>query len=343
MSRPSEQALIEIARKLEGPRVLCTSLGGGQLAAAVAQTFPQARVVCHYLDLYRATQARQQLMERQPNLAIECQPDFPTDEVDTVALPFTASGEAELTREWMQQGHQALRIGGRMFVATDNPGDTWLGAQMWKLFDRVTRRTSGDAVIYLAEKTAPLKKLKCFTAEFAFRDRGRLIRAVSRPGVFAHRRPDPGARAMLRRMEIEPHSRVVDMGCGSGVLGLAAAARAEGVHVLAIDANPRAVECTLRGAELNSFANFSARLEAEGHCDAPGTYDLFLANPPYYSNYRIAEIFLDAALRALRPAGQILVVTKLIDWHLETMGQRFAHVEAERVGEYHVIAARKPT
>ena len=40
---------------------------------------------------------------------------------DVMAFPFSASGEAELTRELIQAGHEQLRLGGRMYASTDNP------------------------------------------------------------------------------------------------------------------------------------------------------------------------------------------------------------------------------
>lgn len=339
MIRPSEQALLEVVAKLGGSRVLCTSLSSAPLAAAVAERFPAAQVCCCFLDLYRAQQARQLHADR-PNLSILCQTDLPPEEADVAAMPFTAQGEGELTRELMQQAHQALRIGGRMLVSTDNVDDTWLGAEMWKLFDKVTRRVEETGVLYMAAKTKPLKKFKNFAAEFAFRDRGRLIRAASRPGVFAHRRIDPGARSLLRVMELRPGDRVADMGCGSGVLSLAAAMRETGVTVHAIDSNPRAVECTRCGAELNELWSVKADLSADGTCLEPGVFDLFLANPPYYSNYRIAEIFLDAGRRALRPGGEILVVTKDQRWYLETMPKSFRDVRVEPVKDYRIVCGR---
>jgi 16S rRNA (guanine1207-N2)-methyltransferase len=323
-------------------RVLCTSLGRGQLAAAAALRFSRARVVCHFLDVYLAAQARACQSPGPENLSMICQADFPPDEIDLAMLPFTAAGQAELTREWLQQAHQALALGGRLLAATDNPRDTWLGGQLRKLCDRVLRRADDRAAFYLGIKTRPLKKVKDFTCEFAFRDRGRLIRAVSRPGVFAHRRVDPGARALMEVMEVAPGDRVLDMGCGSGVAALAAAMRADGVTVYAVDSNPRAVQCTLQGAALNGQENVTALLDAEGTCDLPGSYDLFLANPPYYSNYRIAEIFLDAGRRALRPGGTILVVAKRPDWYLGAMPARFDRVAVTLVRDYLVISAVQP-
>src|SRR5207302_6985060 len=137
--------------------------------------------------------------------------------------------------------------GGRLLAATSSCDDQWLHGEMRKLFDKVTRRPLEEGVLYLAAKTAPLKKRKNFECEFAFRDQGRLIKAVSRPGVFSHRSLDAGARALVNTMTVRPGDHVLDLGCGSGVVALAAAARAENVAVVAVDSHARAIECTARG------------------------------------------------------------------------------------------------
>jgi 16S rRNA (guanine1207-N2)-methyltransferase len=275
-------------------------------------------------------------------LRIICAADLPEGEVDVVALPCSAAGEAELTRELIQQAHMRLRRGGRLLASTDRSADTWLGEQMRKLFTKVERRRSGGGVLYSARKETPLKKVKDFSCEFAFRDRGRLIRAFSRPGVFAHRRIDRGARQLIGEMEIRPGDRVLDIGCGSGVAGLAAACRAEGVSVHAVDSNARAVECAGRGAELNQFANLTVELNWNGQITGAGAFDVALANPPYYADFRIAEHFLTAARAALRPGGRIYVVTKRPDWFAERMPSLFDGVSAVERKGYFVFQARRP-
>ena len=50
---------------------------------------------------------------------------------------------------------------------------------------------------------------------------------------------------------------MLDIGCGAGVVALAAAVCGEGVAVHAVDSSARAVECTRRGAELNGLGNVS--------------------------------------------------------------------------------------
>jgi 16S rRNA G1207 methylase RsmC len=328
-----ERLLIEAVAEMSGRRVVCTSLGLGQLAEAVARAWPGAEVICSYLDLYRAELAREYWSRGGrggdngvANLRIECEADLAEGEADVVALPLSARGEAELVWDLVQSGHERLVVGGKLFAATDNAADRWLGEQLAKAFRKVERREFETGAVYVAVKTEPLRKRKDYSCEFAFRDRGRLIKAVSRPGVFSHRHIDPGARRLIDAMEIADGMRVLDIGCGAGTVALAAACRGETVRVHAVDSNARAVECTLRGAELNGLANVTAELNASGGYAGAGEYDLVLANPPYYSGFRIAEHFLTAGREALRAGGRIVVVTKHPAWYEENMPAWFEDV-----------------
>jgi 16S rRNA (guanine1207-N2)-methyltransferase len=197
-------------------------------------------------------------------------------------------------------------------------------------------------VLYVGTKTEPLKKRKNFACEFAFRDRGRLLRACSRPGVFSHRHIDPGARRLIEAMNIDTGAQVLDIGCGAGTVALAAACRADGVIVHAVDSNARAVECTQRGAALNGFTNLSVELNADGNYQGAGEFDLALANPPYYSGFRIARHFLTAGRHAIRPGGTILLVTKQPVWYQQHMPLLFEEVTVKERKGYHLLQATRP-
>ena len=108
--RSQEAILIDAIPEMAGERILCTSVGLGQFASEAAAALPQAAITCAFLDLYRANQASDFLGSEAPqNLRIECVADFAADDVDVVALPFFANGEAELTRDLLQAGHERLR------------------------------------------------------------------------------------------------------------------------------------------------------------------------------------------------------------------------------------------
>jgi 16S rRNA (guanine1207-N2)-methyltransferase len=171
----------------------------------------------------------------------------------------------------------------------------------------------------------------------------------TRPGVFSHRRIDDGARALIKSLaEAEIANfvavlapRVLDLGCGSGVVGLVAALRNPSAQVHAIDSSPRAIEATQWAAERNCAPNLTAALDCDGRTVGPGTFDLVLANPPYYSNFRIAGLFVAIAQRALKPGGRLLLVTKSPEWYLTHIPRvlRGSEPSARAVGNYVIVEA----
>ena len=343
--RPQEKLLIDALPELTGARVICTSAGRAQFAVAYALEHPDAAIECWFLDIFHKTQSEFRIGEDgppPPNLSLICQPDLPEHEADLVAFAFKKGGEAELTRELMQQGYLRLVEGGRMIVSTDNDEDQWIHNEMRELFPKVTRRPiQKQGTLYLATKTGPLKKVRKFDCEFAFRDKGRLIYAYTRPGVFSHRHIDPGARALINSMPVQPGMRILDLGCGAGTVSLAAAFRAENILVHAVDSNARAIQSLKRGVERNEAPDVTVVLDAEGESPASDEFDLALANPPYFSNYAIADLFLDTAHRALKPKAKIQIVTKTPNWFVERMPLWYADVEVAEAHAYWIVTGRK--
>lgn len=343
--RPQEKLLIDVIPELSGSRVICNSAGRAQFAVAYAQENPGASVECWFLDIFHKSQSEFRIGENgpvPPNLSLCCQPDLPDREVDLVAFAFKKGGEAELTRELMQQGFLRLVEGGRMIVSTDNDEDQWIHKELRELFPKVTRRPmKKQGTLYLATKTTPLKKVRNFDCEFAFRDQGRLIFAYSRPGVFSHRHIDPGARALINAMDVRPKMNVLDLGCGSGTVSLAVAFRADNVTVHAVDSNARAIQTLERGIAKNEVNGITGVLDAEGESPESDKFDLALANPPYFSNYAIADLFLDTGHRALKPKAKILVVTKTPNWFVERMPLWYADVEVTEAHDYWIVTGKK--
>lgn len=344
-TRPQEQLLIDAMGELNGNRVICNSAGRAQFADAYARQHAESTVQCWFLDVYHKSQTEFRLSETGPlpqNLTLLCEPDLPAVDADLVAFAFKKGGEAELTRDLMQQGYLRLVDGGRMVVSTDNDEDQWVHKELRELFPKVTRSPiRKQGTLYLATKTGPLKKVRDFDCEFAFRDQGRLIHAFSRPGVFSHRHIDPGARALINAMPIKPGMKVLDLGCGAGTVSMAAACRAADVAVHAVDSNTRAVQSLERGIAKNELSGIAAVLDAEGASPESDQFDLALANPPYFSHYAIADLFLDTAHRALKPKGLIQVVTKTPNWFLERMPLWYGDVEVAEAKEYWIVTGRK--
>ncbi len=349
---PAEQWALELAAPLGGATILCASLGRGQAAAALAADRPTAQVTLWFLDLYRLQLAQTQLPSL-PTLSLVCSSDFPDQPFDLIVLPLSHRGEAELARDLIQTAFERLVIGGHLVVTVDHPRDKWVHEQLRALGCKVTVASGAQAAGYVICKRSEPKRLRSLQASFTFRDGDHVLQAVSRPGVFAHRRLDPGARQLIDAMDWPSATatandtplQILEIGCGSGTISAAIAARAAraqiAVQLHAIDSCARAVQCTGLTAAANGLSGITAVLDCDGRSITPGGYQLAIANPPYYADFRIARLFINIARQALAAGGTLYLVTKHPDWYHQNLFPGWRDTEIWPQGQYHIVRARR--
>ena len=142
--------------------------------------------------------------------------------------------------------------------------------------------------------------------------RGRTLRLQLDDRIFARGRLDPATRMLAEAFEVRPGAAVLDLGAGSGLLGIVAALLEPTCQVTLVDSDPIAVEVSRQNAVLNGASNVSAHL-SDLLRDLPGqTFDLVVMNPPFHRGRQhdtsLGERFLTEASAALRPGGAIFVV-----------------------------------
>lgn len=141
------------------------------------------------------------------------------------------------------------------------------------------------------------------------------LTTVNHAGIFCAERLDIGTRFFLKHLPTRGGAvRVVDLGCGNGVLGLSAARANPDAHLTFVDESYGAVasaEETFRaGAPDGAKADF---LVGDGLGDLdPGSVDLVLNNPPFHSHLATtdatARTMFAGARTALRQGGELWVV-----------------------------------
>ncbi|MDQ0682107.1 23S rRNA (guanine1835-N2)-methyltransferase [Streptomyces achromogenes] len=137
---------------------------------------------------------------------------------------------------------------------------------------------------------------------------------VNHAGVFCADRLDVGTRFFLRHLPSAGGGRrVVDLGCGNGVVGTAVALTDPRAEVLFTDESFQAVasaEATYRANGVPGHAEFRVGDGLAGVAD--GSVDVVLNNPPFHSHQATTDAtawrMFTGARRALRPGGELWVV-----------------------------------
>ncbi|WP_299536077.1 methyltransferase [uncultured Streptomyces sp.] len=138
---------------------------------------------------------------------------------------------------------------------------------------------------------------------------------VNHAGIFCAERLDLGTRFFLKHLPARTGpDRVVDLGCGNGVLGLAAALANPEATVTFLDESYQAVASAEETWRANGKPGAGAEFTVgDGLADAgPGSADLVLNNPPFHSHQATtdatARTMFVGARAALRQGGELWVV-----------------------------------
>ena len=170
---------------------------------------------------------------------------------------------------------------------------------------------------------------------------GQQVSLETRRGLFSPEHIDRGTLAMLSHVQIAPGMRIMDLGCGCGVVGIVAAKIAGEENVFMSDADPMAVETARRNAERNGVSGVQVCVsDGFQSVDASG-FDLILSNPPYQTDFSVAKGFIEKGFNRLKIGGRLYMVTKRREWYKNKMISVFGGVEIHETDGYFVFVSER--
>lgn len=136
------------------------------------------------------------------------------------------------------------------------------------------------------------------------------VQLTSLPGVFSHGRLDEGSALLLEEMAPLPAGKVLDFGCGAGVLSLVLARRNPGCRFELVDIDALALYCARQTLDQHDVD--AQVYPSDGLSDVHGRFAAVVSNPPFHTGVRhdtsIAERFFNAVARNLLPRGELRIV-----------------------------------
>ena len=170
---------------------------------------------------------------------------------------------------------------------------------------------------------------------------GQSLALETRKGLFSPGHIDRGTLAMLSHVNFASGMRIMDLGCGCGVVGIVAAKIAGEENVFMSDADPEAVEAARRNAERNGVGGVRLYL-SDGFRDVDASgFDLILSNPPYQTDFSVAKGFIEKGFNRLKIGGKLYMVTKRREWYKNKIVSVFGGVEIRETDGYFVFIAER--
>lgn len=159
--------------------------------------------------------------------------------------------------------------------------------------------------------------------------------------LFSPNTPDAGTCAMLSCVNFISGDKVLDLGCGYGLVGIYAAKLIGDDKVTMADIDSEAVKHAKQNAILNGVPDIRV-IQSDGFKDIDDTgYTIILSNPPYHSDFSVPKHFIEKGFNRLAIGGRMIMVTKRKDWYKNKLTSIFGGTNIKETDGYFVFISEK--
>ncbi|MCH7861213.1 MAG: class I SAM-dependent methyltransferase [Proteobacteria bacterium] len=261
-----------------------------------------------------------------------------------------AQREAKLrVFELIDGAFKTLARGGRIFLAgRKNRGVESYMKRLVAVFGNVSLIGRAKRVrVYKAVKrsntshTVPVDPWTGFTTAFG---ESTELTFRARAGVFSSDGFDPGSRLLADTIGPIAKGRILDVGCGSGTIGIALTAGKSAADLSMVDVNALAVACAEQNARSNGLGERSVAVRGDLYDAFPDQqFDLIVSNPPFHEGNIVSLPLIEEAPQHLSGGGRLVLVVMRDRPYRKVLERVFGQVEVlARDGVYRILAARDP-
>ncbi|MCX6654270.1 MAG: methyltransferase [Candidatus Bathyarchaeota archaeon] len=141
--------------------------------------------------------------------------------------------------------------------------------------------------------------------------RGIGLEFLTASGIFSYKRIDNGTRLLVESMVLPDEGRLLDLGCGYGVVGVTAALINSCLEVTMTDVNSRAVVLAAENAVRNNAMNITTRFGSLYEPVVNAKFETIVTNPPISAGIaRVVEPIIVNASAHLKIGGSLQLVVQ---------------------------------
>ncbi len=158
---------------------------------------------------------------------------------------------------------------------------------------------------------------------------------------FSPKNVDRGTRLMLETVPVREGDKVLDLGCGYGVVGIYAAKLLGGDRVVMCDILEDAVALSTENLARNGIEGAKV-LQSDGLKGVEDRdFTLIYSNPPYHADFSVAKAFIEDGFRKLSVGGRMVMVTKRLEWYKNKLKTVFGGVKVFEAEDYFIFLSEK--
>ncbi len=294
---------------------------GGGIAASLAK----GEVTCFHSNYLDCEYGKENAPE-----AKHCFGDFAVMEIESAfnLIIFRITKSAAHNLRIVSQALKSLAPKGRLFVAGGNKeGIKGVASKLKKAGVITTVIANGGGGRILEIESDQSLDLEQELIDTTYTVDGKEITVATQEGLFSYGKVDRGSSLLLNRIQTCKKKRVLDLGCGSGILASVALEKgaesvvATDISAMAIDAAKRNLPKDERVEVIESY--IGDRFEER--------FDLIITNPPFHegkgTTNNLGEEWLDRCKELLSGRGKLLLVANMFLSYNRWGRTRFDHVE----------------
>ncbi|MCX5773399.1 MAG: methyltransferase [Fusobacteria bacterium] len=159
--------------------------------------------------------------------------------------------------------------------------------------------------------------------------------------VFSPTEVDKGTIAMLEALELTAEDKVLDLGCGYGVVGIYVAKVIGIDKVVLSDSSENSVKLSKDNAKLNGVEGVKIVQSNAFKSLDEAYFTYILTYPPYHVDFNVPKEFIEKGFNRLKIGGKMVMVTKRKEWYKNRLTAIFGGVQVKELEGYFIFTAEK--